>query len=93
MSEWKRSSRSPYNLKRVMPSGYGTHYEMQGKCILGLYRTYGMFRGRMKGREKKSSRLLGKDQSWENWWIKGYKGTAVCKLAAGQYTCLTMVCT
>lgn len=39
--------------------GYGTHYEMQGKNILGLPRTYyGMSRGRAKDRVRAGIKVV-----------------------------------
>lgn len=46
---WHRTG--PF-IPRLLPREYGTHYGMQGKSIWGYHRTYGIFQGKTKSREK-----------------------------------------
>lgn len=49
----------PFWIGGVTASGYGTHYGMQGMCILALHTTYyGMLREGAQGVERVGSRLL-----------------------------------
>lgn len=56
------------------------------KWTVERYKTYyGMFRGKIKGGERKETRWIGKEQVSKNRGKRGHKGPAARKAIAGQY--------